>query len=214
MTKVFFTSDHHAGHHNIIKFCDRPFSSVSEMEKALIDNHNSKVNKNDLVYFLGDVAMGNKQQSLKMFDKLNGQKILVVGNHDNVFGSCDSIKYQKNLPMYEQYFTTIVHQIIYKNKELWQDRIVLDHFPHKQADIQDTEYEVRYKTLRPDYYVGSLYLHGHTHSKEKISGNHCIHVGVDAWDYTPVSIKQLREVIEEQGWYKYSLTSKIKYFFL
>ena len=137
-----------------------------------------------------------------------------MGNHDNVFGSYESVKYRKNLPMYAQYFDSITQQIVYTNDDLWLGRVVLDHFPHNQADIQDTEYEVRYKTLRPDYYAGSLYLHGHTHSKEKISGNHCIHVGVDAWNYTPVSIKQLRELIEEQNWYKYSLISKIKYFFL
>lgn len=52
--EIYFTSDLHLGHDNIIRFCNRPFSSVEEMNDRIIQNYNSIVHKNDLVYILGD----------------------------------------------------------------------------------------------------------------------------------------------------------------
>lgn len=80
MSKVFFTSDPHFGHSNIIQYCNRPFANADEMDKALIDNWNSVVGKDDHVYVLGDVSMGNKVANY--LRRLNGYKHLIVGNHD------------------------------------------------------------------------------------------------------------------------------------
>lgn len=79
MTQTFFTSDTHFGHRRIIELCLRPFSSVEEMDEALIANWNARVGRGDRVFHLGDFAF---VPSDPILDRLNGQKILILGNHD------------------------------------------------------------------------------------------------------------------------------------
>ena len=82
--KTFIISDTHFGHNNIILFCDRPFKDTAEMTKQLIENWNSVVSKDDIVYHLGDVSMKTSKQDVKsIIEQLNGYKILIRGNHDN-----------------------------------------------------------------------------------------------------------------------------------
>lgn len=82
----FVTSDHHLGHHNIIKYCPLSrghFSSVQEMNQDLTDNWNSVISPDSLVYYLGDFSLwGNEEGLARYLSKLNGTKILIVGNHD------------------------------------------------------------------------------------------------------------------------------------
>jgi calcineurin-like phosphoesterase family protein len=80
MANVFLISDTHFGHTNIIKYCDRPFANVDEMDGALIKNWNSVVGPQDKVYHLGDVTLSTKK--MWIMDQLNGKKILIKGNHD------------------------------------------------------------------------------------------------------------------------------------
>ena len=80
MAKTFLISDTHFGHTNIIKYCDRPFANVDEMDAALIKNWNSVVGPQDKVYHLGDVTLSAKK--MWIMDHLNGTKILIKGNHD------------------------------------------------------------------------------------------------------------------------------------
>ncbi len=79
MPKVWFTSDTHFGHAASIKYCDRPFGSVEEMNEALIQNWTQRVQKGDRVYHLGDFAFCDPGPIL---DRLPGQLFLVAGNHD------------------------------------------------------------------------------------------------------------------------------------
>ena len=79
---VFFTSDLHFFHKNIIRFDNRPFTSVEEMNETLIRNWNRKVKKDDLVYILGDISWGNDEETCAIFARLNGRKVLIKGNHD------------------------------------------------------------------------------------------------------------------------------------
>lgn len=81
--KVFVIADTHFNHGNIIKYCNRPFASVEEMNSAMINNWNNVVGKNDLVIHLGDFAFGNKQSAREIMQKLNGTKMLIMGNHDH-----------------------------------------------------------------------------------------------------------------------------------
>jgi calcineurin-like phosphoesterase family protein len=76
----WFTSDTHFGHSNIIEYCNRPFGSVEEMDKTIIDNWNSVVKPKDVVFHLGDFSFG-KTKEYK--DKLNGTIIHIKGNHDS-----------------------------------------------------------------------------------------------------------------------------------
>ena len=78
---IYFTADTHFGHYNVIRFCDRPFASAEEMDKAMIQNWNDRVTGNDTVYILGDMFFRstNAEGILK---RLKGKKRLIVGNHD------------------------------------------------------------------------------------------------------------------------------------
>lgn len=81
--ELFFTSDTHFYHTNIIQYCSRPFSSAVEMNQEFISQWNSVVKPNDTVFHLGDVALGCSEDRFdELFAQLNGTKILVVGNHD------------------------------------------------------------------------------------------------------------------------------------
>lgn len=79
MSEIFFVSDVHFGHRNIIQYCNRPYTSVDEMDDALVSNWNETVNSDDEVWMLGDFAFHNYQR----IDDLNGVIHLVPGNHDH-----------------------------------------------------------------------------------------------------------------------------------
>lgn len=84
-TKTWFSADLHLGHANIIDYCNRPFASVDEMNEAIIARWNERVAPGDTAWLLGDVAMGNRAETLPLLARLNGRKYLVAGNHDTAF---------------------------------------------------------------------------------------------------------------------------------
>lgn len=183
----FSTSDLHFGHARIIELAGRPFSSVEEMNEALIDNWNSKVGPRDLTFIHGDVCMGKRDESVPLIGRLNGRKVLITGNHDNCW------KYGKNpekwLPLYAPYFERIS---TYEAITL-PNGVVADahHFPFT-GDNHDEDRYTQYR-LKDE---GQWLLHGHTHAKEKTSGPRSIHVGVDAWDFTPVAHEEIVGLME------------------
>ncbi len=79
----FFVSDTHFGHANIIKYAARPFSNLDEMNEVLIERWNSKVTAEDRVFHLGDFAFKDKPAAKAIFQRLNGIKVLIRGNHDD-----------------------------------------------------------------------------------------------------------------------------------
>ena len=101
----FFTSDHHFGHKNIIKYCNRPFDSVEEMNHGLVSLWNEVVTPEDRVFVIGDVYLCKTELARKHLKKLNGYKILIMGNHDKskdkmseFFDEVYQYKYEYNLP--------------------------------------------------------------------------------------------------------------------
>ena len=81
---LYFTADLHLGHANIIRHCGRPFASVEDMDRCLIDNWNRRVRPEDTVYILGDLMFACKDPAAYL-TQLAGQKHLIVGNHDSVW---------------------------------------------------------------------------------------------------------------------------------
>lgn len=79
---IWVTSDTH--HANIIKYCNRPFSSVEEMNETIIENWNKVVSKGDIVYHLGDFALGDKSLIPDFIRRLTGHISFIMGNHDNL----------------------------------------------------------------------------------------------------------------------------------
>ncbi len=79
----FFTSDTHFHHAKIIQFCNRPYATVEEMNEDIITKWNSVVGNKDRVFHLGDFSWGNFEKTKSVFDRLHGQKHLILGNHDD-----------------------------------------------------------------------------------------------------------------------------------
>ena len=92
--KEWFTSDYHFYHRNILKYTTRPCATVEEMNEFLIKNHNSVVSKHDMVYHLGDLCFGSREQKLEILNRLNGQFHIILGNHDGGLRAAIESKYK------------------------------------------------------------------------------------------------------------------------
>jgi calcineurin-like phosphoesterase family protein len=81
--EIWFSSDTHFSHANIITYCDRPFDDVEDMNNALVDNWNACVAPDDIIVHCGDVSMGRAEDTRRYIERLNGRKLLLRGNHDS-----------------------------------------------------------------------------------------------------------------------------------
>ena len=184
----FITSDLHLGHANIWTkaYADRPVYSTEEMNEFLISRWNETVSVNDTVYVLGDFAMGKIAESLPLAARLHGRKVLIFGNHDRMFRPKNDSQRQRWLSEYGQYFDTI-------QKEMVWNRILFNHFPY----TGDHTEEIRYLEDRPRD-RGLWLCHGHTHSKDFVSGKRTIHIGVDSAvaNYAPIDLELVVETIK------------------
>jgi calcineurin-like phosphoesterase family protein len=180
-TNVFFTSDNHFMHKNIIEYCDRPFDSLEEMEKEMIDRWNSVVGEKDIIFHLGDFSFGGKQHWKHKLDRLNGQKYLAVGNHDK------SITPNKFVDV--EY---IFNLLIRGDEEIPNgQRISVCHYPMLSW----------YHSHK-----GAWQLFGHVHggladkgmNRSGLTANQ-LDVGVDAHDFYPISYQQVKTLITRQN---------------
>lgn len=172
---IYYTSDLHFGHKNILEYEKRPFSDLKDMEEQLISRWNSVVNNNDEVYVLGDFAFKGSKLSIddinRIVESLNGKKHLIIGNHDT---------YLDNIHFNEKLWEEIVP---YKQiKDSYYDKdgnkitklICLMHYPIENWNMQ---------------MYGSIHLHGHLHSKPtKLNQENRYNVGCDLWDYYPITL--------------------------
>ena len=172
---VLYTGDPHFEHERIIELCHRPFHDVDEMNKTIVFRWNLTVRPDDIVYVLGDVT-GGGLAGLRWVRELNGHLILVAGNHDQCHPMHSN--WRKAMPKYRDAgFEEIVPFV---TRKIGKHRVLLSHFPYT-ADHTD---EPRYGQYRlPD--LGMPLIHGHTHQPTRENG-HQLHVGMDAWDFTPV----------------------------
>lgn len=112
--KIFVIADTHFNHENIIKYCNRPFKSVEEMNEAMIKNWNETVSNKDVVIHLGDFALGSKEKAREIAGRLNGKKILVLGNHDN---------------WSEQFYRDIGFHTVSRFPIIYDDFFIMSHAP-------------------------------------------------------------------------------------
>lgn len=122
MQNIFMISDMHFGHENIIKYENRPFINAIEMDNNIIKNWNATIKANDKVFVLGDVSFYDKEKTKAILDKLNGVKVLVLGNHDNArstewwyeVGFDEVYKY----PIIYDNFYILSHEPVYLNENM------------------------------------------------------------------------------------------------
>lgn len=183
---IFFISDTHFGHSKIIDYCKRPFSSIEEHDKTLIQNWNNTVGQDDTVFHLGDFAYGNSQFIANIIKQLNGNIILIKGNHD-----------LRNMnPTLYNIFSDVVYQA---RVLIDKQTVYLNHFPFLCFDHGDIN-------LYKDNY--SIQLFGHVHSGPLTSSEDVnrlnilfptqYDVGVDNNNYTPISWIDVKNKIKQQ----------------
>lgn len=165
---IYYTSDLHFGHKNILRYENRPFESVDEMNEKLVENWNNKVKPEDTVYHLGDFAIKNSSMNLdkiiELYNRLNGNKILLIGNHDL------------------DWIDKVSDKLQYKPVDYLEikdgDRIVcLCHYPIEDWDGK---------------HHGSMHVHGHIHGRDIISHlPNRFNAGVDVRNYEPVTLDEM-----------------------
>ena len=185
---LWLTADLHLGHANIIRYCRRPFEAVADMDERLVDRWNDRVSDGDTVLVLGDVALGPITSSLGLVRRLAGHKVLVAGNHDR----CWVGNGRKAAGWHGRYldvgFAEVRQGTI--DLEVAGQPVRAGHFPY-EGDSHD---EDRFTSHRPED-DGRWLLHGHVHDRWRQRGR-MINVGVDAWDYRPVSEDEVAALIE------------------
>ena len=117
MSKIFYISDLHFGHKNIIRYDNRPFKTVEEMNNTLINNWNSVVSDEDMVYILGDISWDNEDKTVEIFNQLKGIKVLIKGNHDNIKRGSKLVKCFTSIQDYAE---------LYLDKK---NKVVMSHYP-------------------------------------------------------------------------------------
>ena len=183
---IFFTSDTHFGHSKIIDYCKRPFSSIEEHDKTLIQNWNNVVGQDDTVFHLGDFAYGNSQFVSNIIKQLNGNIILIKGNHD---------LRNMNPTLYNMFSDAVYQARILIDKQT----VYLNHFPFLCFEHGDIN-------LYKDNY--SIQLFGHVHSGPLTSSEDAnrlnilfptqYDVGVDNNNFTPISWIDVKNKIKQQ----------------
>ncbi len=165
---TYFTSDTHWGHRNIIKYSNRPFKSVEEMDEAMINNWNSVVLPDDHIYHLGDVGFSDNTKVNKILNRLNGTIFHIKGNHDRKLKT-DRFTWSRD------YFELYIQD---KDCARGRQLIVLCHYPFLTWDKK---------------HHNSWNIHGHCHGAIPIDLNaKRIDAGVDVWNYLPISYQQLK----------------------
>ena len=135
----YYISDTHFGHANIIRFDDRPFDNVTQMDDGMIKLWNETVNNNDTVYILGDFSWHNESQTIKILDSLKGKKILIKGNHDKIS------------PLTAKKFIKICDYLEIKDGN---EKIILSHYPILFWNNQFND---------------TVHLYGHVHTTQQYS---------------------------------------------
>ena len=183
MNKIYFTSDLHIGHENVIRFDNRPFETVDEMDAELIRRWNAKVDRGDLVYVLGDMIWKTKNSTAQnLIENLNGQIILIRGNHDRFLSNAKAKNCLAAVKDYDDICVTLEDGTV--------RRCVLSHY---------------FIPLYNGHRNGAIHLHGHSHFTDEADleidlaeqlnaqgmQNEIYNVGCMYWNYEPVTLDEI-----------------------
>lgn len=172
---IFFISDTHFGHANILKFKGldgngvRPqFKTVEEMNETMISRWNGAVGEHDKVYHLGDVCFGGIDTARTVLPRLNGRKRLILGNHDNVRGH----------ELYKYFDKIVVSQKFNEGRGF-----VATHIPIHDTSIDKARINFN--------------LHGHIHERPDVSPQH-VNISVEKTNYTPIHLDEVIKIMEKR----------------
>lgn len=186
----FYTSDTHFFHKKILEFCPQRVGLDAEtMNNAIVSEWNAVVGKNDTVYHLGDFSLGKSEETKQMIQRLNGHKVLVLGNHD-----------RRSAHWYAQAgFTAVFGHHMFVT--IGCTNVMLSHYPFKLSWLKMLWYSLvdkgytRYQDKKNIDNGSCVLLHGHCHNKYyKVLGR-AVDVGWDAWG-KPVSETEIVKLME------------------
>jgi len=165
---IWFISDTHFWHKNIIRFCNRPFENVIEMNETIIDNWNCRVKNSDIIYILGDFALkASVSRVSTLLNILQGKKIFILGDHDKQIWKCKD-QFEEITPM---------------------KKIIIDKIP-----ITLCHYCMR---VWPKSHYNSYLCFGHSHGYlPSIGKSH--DVGVDNNNFAPISFDELKNLMDNK----------------
>ena len=179
--EVWFTADLHLFHKNVIRYSNRPFTDVDGMNATLLENINKSVLPNDDLYILGDLIFGTSAQAQEFLRQVRCKNLFFVfGNHDKEMRK-DAIKpFFKSMDEYKEIS-------IHNKEDNSHQKICLFHYPVLEWN---------------GAFRSSWMLHGHTHGNlqypEVLADKKIADVGVDCWNYSPVSFTQLKELFKNR----------------
>ena len=194
---IFFTSDTHFYHENIINFCNRPFENVNEMNEKLIIEWNNIVPKDGLVFHLGDFAWGGYEKWKNVIEQLNGNIILIEGNHD-----------RKNMTTKtKELFNSVTQQLYVK---IENRQVYMNHYPFLcYAGTYRNKEDMVY-ALNGHIHYGPLNKKGKDNERMNITFPTQYDVGVDMNNFKPITWKELNEKIQTQIENNTNMTQWIK----
>ena len=181
---IYFLSDSHFHHSNVISYDKREFTSVEEMNETMILKWNKTIKPTDLVFYLGDFSFSrDKQKTKELAHRLNGVIHYIMGNHDDY----DTIK---SLDRFESisYYKEIL--VLDEDTEKRYQKIVMSHYPVAEWN---------------QAHRGSFHLFGHTHHSffksehgKLMKKYKMMDVGVNGYDYIPVSYQQVKDYMKNK----------------
>lgn len=194
---IYFTSDWHVGHANVLVYDQRPFRDLPHMHRVLINNYNATVRPEDLCFFLGDMGLGKGDLLQSVISELQGTKVLILGNHDKGATAMHRIGFDivlnaATLEIAGQ-LVTMTHCPL---RGVWREDTT-DMRGAAEGDMWHGEHkQQRFSTEN----TGQFHLHGHTHKgpEERTLGRQW-DVGVRANDYRPISISAIESWIATSG---------------
>ena len=193
MSEIWFTSDTHLGHKKVAEL--RGFEDTDEHDAFLAARWDKRVRDDDEVWVLGDIALGGWATRIEWFAQRPGIKHLVLGNHDRAHplnkNAHDHLRY------FLDYFKTVqtIANVRYKGGVY-----LSSHFPYDGEGATREDAEQRHTQWRPRD-EGATLFHGHVHDSVKFrrsqAGSPMVHVGLDAWNLSPVNINDAIGAIKE-----------------
>jgi calcineurin-like phosphoesterase family protein len=175
---IYFTSDTHFGHANIIKYTNRPFNNVKVMDDILIRNWNLRVTNKDKIFHLGDFGFGSSGFLKDICGKLNGQKVFITGSHDHRLNKIIPNSLQPN----DTFGMTFVGPLYSLKGLKGIPDIILCHYSMK---------------VWSKCHYGTWHLFGHSHGKLEGVGK-SFDVGVDANQFRPISLDEVVKRMESR----------------
>ena len=163
MNNIWLTGDTHFQHKALVQFFRKQFATVEEMDETMVENWNKRVKKGDRVYHLGDFALGAASSARVIADRLNGQIFLIRGNHDRV---ADHKLMADRFVWIKDYF----------GLKIGEQKIYLCHYAMRTWNCM---------------HHGSWMLHGHSHGSLPELDHRSFDVGVDCWNFAPVSYDEV-----------------------